>query len=117
MDLLPGSDYSGWWEYTHDWQMPLRPVKSLHCPVCGGPVRLKEYYPHTRQYKVAGKQFRIDVWIKCCACAHVWAHGVSVPEAYYREIVSEMEKRLGSVRPLHVLEAIDIEQGEKTHVS
>ena len=109
---LPKNDYSGFWEYTHNWQIPLKPKKNLVCPVCQGKnVRFKEYFPHVRHYKVWGAQYRIDTWFKCCTCAHVWVHGVSVTEDYYNEVVSKMQEKLGRIRPLHILEALEDKAG------
>lgn len=108
--ILPRNDYSTHWERTHDWQIPLKPKFNLKCPVCGGKPRYKEYYPHHREYRKVGHQYRIDVWFKCTQCAYVWVHGVSITKDYYYEITEAMQKNIGRIRPLHILEVIDIEK-------
>ncbi len=110
MKLLKRNDYSNFWRHTHDWRMPLEPVQPLKCPICGGAVRYKEYSLQSRSYQVAGRQYRVDLWYKCCSCAYVWQHGVSVDKKYYTEIVEALTKKIGRIRPLHILEVIDLEK-------
>jgi hypothetical protein len=98
------------WEYTGDWRIPLIPKFKIRCAVCGNEdVRFKEYYPHLREYKVTGKQPRIDMTYKCCNCAYVWKHGVHITEDYYWKIIEKMQEELGRIRPIHILEIIDRE--------
>ena len=114
--MLSRNDYSLFWRHTYDWRMPLEPKGELKCPVCKGNARYKEYSLQTRHYKVAGDQHRIDLWYKCCSCAHVWQHGVSVEKEYYIEIAEMMVKKIGRIRPLHVLEIIDMEEKSATTI-
>ena len=109
INVLERNDYRGKWKYTGAWYQPLTPTFNLRCPVCGGVARFKEYYPHSRNYG-SGVNCRIDQWYKCCECAMVWVHGVTVNEDVYKEVIAKLEGKVGRIRPLHILESIQIEK-------
>ena len=109
MEILKRNDYSRFWERTNDWRVPFKARFDLKCPICSGKARYKEFYPHVRYFKNIEPQYRVDLWFKCCQCAYVWQHGISIDEDYFRYITDKMREKIGMIRPLHILEFIDNE--------
>lgn len=109
IEIKERSDYRSKWKYTGAWHQPLTPTFNLTCPICGGEARFKEYYPHSHNHG-GGVNCRVDQWFKCCSCAYVWVHGITVNETIYREIEGRLKDRVGNIRPLHILESIELQK-------
>ncbi len=52
---------------------PPVPKFEIRCPLCGSNVVcIKHYMLH----EAHPGQYRVDVWLKCMKCFHVWVHGI-----------------------------------------
>lgn len=115
IELLPSTfnNVLAHWEYTNNWIIPLKPKFSISCPICGGDTRFKQHNLHYREFKITGKQPRLDMTYKCIQCSYIMNFGVHITETYYNNITKQLLSIVGRVRTLHILEAIDIERLNK----
>lgn len=92
MRLFP--DVDGMAATQRQWQIDPLPVPlfDLACPVCRrgstrfGTVLLRSWSYHSRGHAASNhdRLRRCDVSFKCTECAHVWVHGLVVPEQHYQ---------------------------------
>lgn len=72
-----------WWSIAAGLPLPTSPIV---CPQCShssdlGKITLRYWHFHRRSE--SPHPYRCDISFKCRHCAHVWWHGVAIPEALY----------------------------------
>lgn len=55
----------------------------LRCPICKGQPLIRGWVFFEQTRENVTHPYRCDVKVKCTTCAHVWVHGVAIPEEVY----------------------------------